>query len=300
MELVAEHTVHITNPNKILWPEEGITKAHLLDYLVRMSPYLLRHLAHRPLTAIRCPDGIDKHQFYQKDAPVPTPAWVTTVAVPSAKTEKVLQMVVVDSVATLLWLGNLGCIEFHVGFDKLDTPNQPEWLALDLDPTVPGFEPVRAVAICIHDLLRRLDVPHVAKTSGATGIQIYVPLRRHVNYEQTRLFTKAIADYVVTKQPTVATVERLTKNRSDKVYIDYIQHGARRTLIAPYSLRARNHAMVSTPMTTAELSGTATPSDFTLQTVPERVARLGDLLAFDQPYDIRPITAFLQKHQRLV
>lgn len=300
VELAAEHSVQISNPDKLLWPSEGLTKAHLLDYFVHMSPYLLQHLTGRALTTIRCPDGVDKHQFFQKDAPLPTPDWVTTVDVPSVKKDKLLKMVVVDSLATLLWLGNLACIEFHVGFDRVDVPDQPTWIALDLDPTVPGFERVRTVAVCIHELFNHLEVPHTAKTSGATGLQIFVPIVPRVNYDETRLFTQAVAQYVVSKHPSVATIERLTKNRGSKVYIDYIQHGARRTLIAPYSPRANTKAMVSTPITAEELTGTVTPADFTIQSVPRRVQHLGDLLVRDEPYDIRPITKFLQRHPQRV
>ncbi|MCL6453796.1 MAG: non-homologous end-joining DNA ligase [Alicyclobacillus sp.] len=296
MQLIAEHTVQITHPEKVLWPEVGVTKADLLQYLVDLSPHLLRHLAGRPLTTIRCPDGVAGHRFYQKDAPRPTPEWVLTRSVPSQERNKVLDMVMVDSVSTLLWLGNLGCLEFHTGFDPIDHPGQPDWVAIDLDPTVPGFEPVRTVAMEIHRLLEHLCIPHIAKTSGATGLQIWIPVRPSIRYEETRVFTQAVAAYAVAKLPAVATVERLTKNRGDKVYVDYLQHGPGRTMIAPYSPRATALATVSTPMTADELGGVARPESFTLQTVPTRVARMGDLLAQLEPIDLRPFTTFLARH----
>lgn len=296
MEIVAEHAVRITNPDKVLWPKMSYTKADLLHYLAQMTPYILPYMDGRPLTAIRCPDGVDKHRFYQKDAPSPTPDFVTTVDIPSVQSEKkVLHQVIVDSTSTLLWLGNLGCIEFHIPFNRYDKPLYPEWIAFDLDPTVPGFERVRTVAVCIHQLLERLAIPHVAKTSGATGVQIFVPLMTGSTYDDTRPFTKAVADFVVATIPEHATIERLTKNRGEKVYVDFLQHGAGRTLIAPYSPRATVHGTVSAPLLENELLGTAVPEDFTLSIMPKRMEKVGDLLKFPERFDLRPITKFLQQ-----
>jgi bifunctional non-homologous end joining protein LigD len=298
MELVAEHVVKISRPEKVLWPESGFRKIDLIKYYVNVSPYLLRHLKDKPITMIRCPDGIDKHHFYQKNAPIPTPDWVTIVDVPSDGKTDVLHTVIVDSVATLLWLGNLGCIEIHIGFNPYQSPSSPEWLAFDLDPSVPGFERVVQVALSLHELLERLSLPNIAKTSGATGLQVFVPLAPGHTYAQTRVFSEAVAQYMQAVLPNDVTLERLTKERGQKVYFDYMQHGRGRTLIAPYSPRATRYGSVSTPVTWTELQQGAKPEDFTLQNVPHRLEQMGDLFGGDMGVgvDLQPTVRFLHRH----
>lgn len=293
---MAEHVVSITHPDKLLWPEAGITKAMYVKYLVDVSPWLLPHLRNRPLTVIRYPHGIHGNSFYQKNAPVGTPDWVKTVPIWSEDRNDTINYILVDSMATLIWLGNQACLEFHVGFTTLLQPNEPTSVAFDLDPTVPGFEAVREVALALHVVLQRLNLPHLAKTSGATGLQVFIPLAPGHSYEETRLFTKAIAEYLLKDLPNLVTLERLTRNRGTKVYVDYPQHGATRTLIAAYSTRARKRVSVSTPLFWEELERGAVPESFTIFNVPQRLQANGDpLIALNQA-SLREITAFLQRH----
>lgn len=296
MQLKAEHPVTITHPDKLLWPEAGVTKLAYMQYLVAVAPFLLQQVQDRPLTMIRYPHGIHGHHFYQKDAPTGTPEWVKTVPIWSVDREDMIHAVVVDSVATLLWLANLACLEMHVGFATIQKPDHPTSIAFDLDPSVPGFEPVREVALAIHGLLDQLGLPHVAKTSGATGLQIFIPIVPEYSWAQTKLFTTAVAEYVAQKNPHCVTLERLTKNRGSKVYIDYPQHGNRRTLIAAYSARANAYAKVSAPLGWDELSSGTAPEDLTIQSVPSRIDTHGDLMNCGAPADLTEVLLFLEKH----
>ncbi|MCL6548393.1 MAG: non-homologous end-joining DNA ligase [Alicyclobacillus sp.] len=291
----AEHPVRITHPEKLLWPEAGITKADYIRYMAEMAPLLLHHVRDRPLTLVRFPDGVNGPSFYQKDAPTGTPEWVRTVPVWSTERGDHIRYVLADSVATLIWLANLACLELHVGFSTLDRPHTPTAVAFDLDPTVPGFEPVREVGLALHSLLQRLGLPHVAKTSGATGLQVFVPLTPGHTFAQTRVFTKSVAEYLLAKIPRWVTLERLKKRREDKVYVDYLQHGEGRTLVAAYSTRATRRATVSAPVTWGELERGAVPEQFTLRTMPARVKQTGDLLQSAEACDLRPIVSFLER-----
>lgn len=297
MQLKAEYPVTITNPDKLLWPEQAITKADYIHYIIQMSSYLLRHLADRPLTVIRYPDGIHGHSFYQKHKPVGTPEWVTTIPIWSPDRKDFIEYIIVDSVATLIWLANLACLEFHVGFTTVQSQDSPTSVAFDLDPSVPGFERVRKVALALHEILEQMGMPHIAKTSGATGLQVFVPLTPGHTFEETRLFTKTVAEYLEAKLPDLVTLERLTKRRGTKVYIDYLQHGHNRTLIAAYSARATVSATVSTPITWEELQEGAVPENFTVKNVPARVKTVGDLMDIKERASLTQIVRFLSGHK---
>jgi bifunctional non-homologous end joining protein LigD len=297
LQLQAEFPVTITNPEKLLWPERAITKADYIHYIIQMSPYLLHHLANRPLTVIRYPDGIHGHSFYQKNKPVGTPEWVTTIPLWSPDRKDFIEYIVVDSVSTLIWLANLACLEFHVGFTTIQSMDSPTSVAFDLDPSVPGFERVRKVALALHEILDQMGMPHMAKTSGATGLQVFIPLTPGHTFEDTRLFTKTVAEYLEARLPHLVTLERLKKRRGTKVYIDYLQHGHNRTLIAPYSTRATIHATVSTPISWKELQEGAVPEDFTLKNVPARVEKVGDLMEGKERASLTQIVQFLSNHK---
>lgn len=296
MQVTAEYPVNITNPEKLMWPELNIRKSDYIQYVISVSNELRHHIEHKLLTMIRFPNGIKGHKFYQKNRPVGTPEWVKTVPVYSPDRKDVIHYVVVDSLATLIWVANLGALELHVGFSDYRSPEYPQHIAFDLDPSVPGFEPVREIAITLHQFLDSLELPHIAKTSGATGLQIFVPIQTGHTYDDTRVFTKAIADYLLYKLPNIVTLERLTRNRGTKVYVDYLQHGHNRTLIAPYSARATPQATVSAPLTWQELDGGALPEHFTVLNMARRIRELGDLMNVGPPTQVKHIVQFLQTH----
>jgi bifunctional non-homologous end joining protein LigD len=295
VRLRAEHAVELTNPDKLLWPEAGVTKADYAHYLIQAAPWLLPHLKDRPITMIRYPDGVHGHSFYQRDLPAGAPEWVRTAPIWSEERQADIRYVLVDSVATLVWLANLACLELHIGFTRLGAEDQPTTLAFDLDPSVPGFEPVREVAMALHDLLSQLGLPHVAKTSGATGLQVFIPLRPGQSFADTRVFTRSVAHYLRQRLPRLVTLERLKRDRGDKVYVDYPQFGHHRTLIAPYSARATKEATVSTPVTWEELAHGATPEQFRIDNVPQRLHRVGDLMSVEPPADLTEMVQFLSR-----
>jgi len=296
MRLEAEYPVDVSHPEKLLWEEAGITKLDYIHYLIQVAPWFLPHLRDRPVTVIRCPDGVgEENSFYQKDAPPGTPEWVTTVPLWSPDRHDYIHYVMVDKVATLIWLGNLAAVEMHIGFATLYKPHLPTHIVFDLDPTVPGFQRVRDVALALHRLLDTLDLPNVVKTSGATGLQVFIPVVGGLHFDDTRIFTEAVAKYLAARLPDTVTLERLKKHRSDKVYVDYLQHGPGRTLIAPYSARGTPAATVSTPLLWSEVQAGCVPEDFTIRTTPGRLEHQGDVLAAANPVSLQDILRFLKE-----
>ncbi|WP_067929034.1 non-homologous end-joining DNA ligase [Alicyclobacillus shizuokensis] len=290
----------LTNPDKLMWPTAGVTKLDYARYLLTLAPYMLPHLRQRPITMIRFPDGIEGPSFYQRDVPSGAPDWVRTVPVWSDERQAHIRYVLVENAETLLWLANLACLEFHIGFTRAGNDQEPVVVAFDLDPSVPGFEPVREVAMRLHELLSSLNIPHVAKTSGATGLQVFIPLTAGHTFAETRTFTRAVAQYLQQQLPRWVTLERRKRDRGDKVYIDYPQFGRHRTLIAPYSARATEQATVSAPVTWDELAHGACPEWFRIDNMPDRVQRMGDLMTQQPSADLREVLRLLARTAKSV
>lgn len=290
---VAEYELEISNPDKLLFSQVGITKWDYVLYLSQLAPYLLPYTQNRLLTTIRYPDGVDQEHFYQKNCPKKRPSYVETVGVD--ETEYIL----LNNLPTLLWLANLACLEFHVSFhlaQQLDTPTE---IVFDLDPSTPEFGPVQETALRLQELLQSLGLTAFPKTSGASGIQIYIPIENRYSFEQTRKVTHFIAQYLAERYSSFITVERFVKDRGEKVYVDYLQHWTRKTLISPYSPRARSVASVSTPIEWSELERIQSPSDFTLPLMVERVRQKGDLFApiLQGPkQSLDDILSFIERH----
>lgn len=267
------HKVTITHPDKLLWPEMGIRKIDYLHYLIDIAPYLLPYTRHRLLTIIRYPHGISGHSFFQKNRPSYAPEWL------QSRRWHETDYLLLNDLATLVWLGNQACLEFHIPFDR-HASSCPSELAFDLDPPdVSHFDLVRETALQVKQVLDSLGLFCLAKTSGASGLQIYVPLEERYTYHQTRQISHFLAQYLADRYPQTITIERLIKNRGQKLYFDYLQHGEGRTLPAPYSPRARKEATVSTPVTWEEIKQGFTPKDFTMTTIRERLQHKGDLFA---------------------
>lgn len=265
--------ISISNPDKPLFPHVPLTKWEYMLHLVRLAPRILPYCRNRYLTTIRFPDGIEGKSFYQKNIPSHAPEWVKTTV------EGKIQYVLLQDTATLVWLANLACLEFHTSFDRVTARGRPTELVFDLDPSVEGFDRVMEVALLLRRLLKELQLDAVVKTSGATGLQMYVPIQPTYSFQQTRKVNEFIARYLRSQHPQLITLERTVKNRGDKVYFDYLQHWRGKTLTAPYSPRARPEAPISTPLLWEELVPGLTPTQFTLETIHSRIARLGDLFA---------------------
>lgn len=266
--------VRITNPQKVLWPEQSITKFDYIRYLIEMAPYLLPYMKDRCLTTIRYPDGIHGKSFYQKNIPEHAPDWISTY------NWRETDYILTNDLSTLVWLGNQACLEFHVTFNLYHREAYPTELVFDLDPTdLQNYDLVLEMGLRIKEVLDSLGLSSQPKTSGASGLQIYIPILPDYTYHETHLLNKFIAQYIADRFPDKVTIERLVKNRGSKLYFDYIQHGEGRTLPAPYSTRAKEAASVSAPVTWEEVNKGFHPTDFTIKNIRGRVGQLGDLFS---------------------
>lgn len=282
--VVAGRELDITNPDKPLWPEAGITKRIYLQKLAALSPYLLRYCRDRLLTVIRYPHGVSGMSFYQKNAPQPLPDFVRTAV------HDGITYIVLEGLPELLWLGNLAALEFHPSLHYVGSDLPCEWM-IDLDPSLEVEPRIMEAAYLVGEVLKSLGLASVPKTSGATGVQIIVPVRPGVTFEDLRKVGHLVGRYVTEKHPQLFTLERLKKNRGDKIYFDYLQHYGGKTLAAPYTPRARPLATVSTPLLWEEVGRNVSPTDFHLLNIEQRLETLGDLIAAVPPQPIEEIVS---------
>ncbi len=280
------YEITITNPDKPLWPDIGLTKLQYLERLITLSPYLLTYLRNRCLTTIRWPHGVGDTFFYQKNAPEPTPEYVRTEVLGG------IRYVVADNLPTLIWLGNLACLEFHPSLHLVGSDQPVEWL-IDIDPSREHEPRIGQAAWIVGELLQTIGIQSVPKTSGATGVQIYVPIKTGYTFEQLRSIGRFLGAYLAQRYPDLFTLERLKKHRGDRIYFDYLQHWYGKTLSAPYTPRARPGAPVSTPLTWEECRHLTNPAEYNLLNISERLARLGDLIQQVPPQDLDHALAFI-------
>jgi bifunctional non-homologous end joining protein LigD len=225
----------VSNPFKPLWPEAGVNKLGYIQYLMEVSPYLLPYTRNRLLTVIRYPHGIHDKHFFQKNLPDYAPEWIAT------KRWENTRYPLLNDLPALIWMANQAALEWHVSFHLADD-EMPTELVFDLDPSTPEFEPAAEAALYLKEVLDELQLPSFVKTSGASGLQVYIPIERRYSFEQTRTVSQFISSYLVQQHPQLLTMERKVKDRGNKLYIDYLQHWRGKTLPAPYSTRARPEA----------------------------------------------------------
>lgn len=288
--------VRPTNLGKVYWPAEGHTKGDLLAYYQAIADVLLPHLRDRPVHLNRFPDGIDGKSFYQREAKDGTPDWVRTVPI-EHDGAPVLHHVI-DDLEMLLHTINLGSIDLHPWLSRCGTLDQPDWAVLDLDPKSAPFGDVVRIARAAGRLLRGIGLRPLLKTSGKSGMHVFVPLRPGYSYDHARMFTEAVARVLVRELPDIATVERLPGQRDGKVYLDFLQNRRSQTIVPPYAVRPVRGATVSTPLQWDELEhDDLAPRNFTIHTVPLRVARHGDLFrkALEDRQDLLPAIAALEE-----
>jgi DNA ligase D-like protein (predicted polymerase) len=271
---VAGRAVPISNPSKVLFPEAGYTKRDLVNYYLAVAEPALRAAGHRPNVLVRYPNGIDGEFFFQKRAPASRPDWidVVTLKFPSGRTA---EEVVPSDAAALCWMANLACLELHPHPVRADNLEHPDELRVDLDP-VPGVEwpQIRAVAKVVRSTLDDLGVVGWPKTSGSRGMHVYVRIERRWNFSEVRRAALALAREVERRAPTIAT-SKWWKEERHGVFLDYNQNAKDRTIAAAYSVRPRPDARVSAPLSWDEIEA-CEPGDFTLATMPKRVADIGD------------------------
>ena len=268
----------------MLYLRTASPKGSFIDYYARIAPVLVPHLRGRPLTLKRFPNGVDEKAFFQKHAAKDRPDWMTTTLV-DASTKGPIEELVVDSRAGLVWTANRAAIELHTLLAPADAPEHPDALVFDLDPGAPADVIDSAqVAVWIRGMLDELGLRTFVKTSGSKGLQLYVPLRGTATHEQTKAFALAVAQTLADRFPDRVVSRMARAQRPGKVFIDWSQNDAHKTTVNVYSVRAREHPTVSTPVTWAEVQDALEAADagrlvFTTEQVLERVARDGDLFA---------------------
>lgn len=273
---VGSRRLGLTNLDKVLWPEDGITKGEMIQYFVEIAEHMLPYLKDRPLVFTRYPDGIYAPAFYQKEQPKPTPEWVRTFPVFHKDAGRVVNYILVDEPATLVWLANLACLEVHPWLSSINSLDNPDFAAVDLDPAEGAtFDDVRVVARLVKQVLDSFGLQGFIKTTGATGLHIFVPVRPAWSYDSIKSAVEFVARMVCNAYPEKATVERMVSNRTGKVYIDYLQNIKGKTLVSIFSPRPRSGAPVSYPISWNDLD-TVHPGMFTLKTAPGLVKRGGD------------------------
>jgi bifunctional non-homologous end joining protein LigD len=270
--------VQLTNLDKVFWPELGLTKRELLQYYTEISATLLPHLAARAMVMKRYPNGIHGKCFFMKRTPTPHPEWLHTCEI-MHKSENLIAFPIVQDLASLLWVINLGCIDLNPWYARCDDVDRPDYLHFDLDPVEgAGFDRVLETALLVRDTLTQLGMTSLVKTSGSKGLHVYVPIVRGPLQKDVWRFAKELAKQLDRLHPKLITAEyRVAERPRGRVLVDYNQNAWGRTLASIYSVRPTEQASVSTPVTWDEVEAGFHISDFTVFNVPDRVRKLGDL-----------------------
>ena len=280
---VGERDVKVTNLDKVLWPATGHTKGHLLDYYLRVAPVLLPHLARRPLTLHRFPDGVDGVHWYETRCP-PHPDWVPVQRMTTFKRSgKIVDACILDDLPSLVWAAQVAAIELHPFLAPAETMEHPRVVVFDLDPGAPaGLRDACRIGLEIREMLDNLGLASFPKPSGIKGMHVYVPVGPDHGYERTKSFARAIARLLATRQPD-RVVDKMTRSlRNGKVFVDWSQNDAGKSTVAPYSMRGTPVPLVSAPVTWQEVEAVAAGDDESLLRfgplgVLERIERHGDL-----------------------
>ena len=264
-----------TNTDKVFWPDEGYTKGDLIDYYTTVADRLLPYLADRPVVMDRYPDGIDGPSFFQKNAPESLPEWIRTQSIDRDDGTST-NYVIIEDVEALRYIANLASIPLHVWSSRTAHIDAPDWCVLDLDPKDAPFASVVAIAREIHEVVEAMGLPNHVKTSGKSGLHVLIPMGEGATFDQQRLLGELIARVVEARLPDLATTARLPARRGGKVYIDYLQNGRGKLLVAPYSVRPVPGATVSAPLRWREVTDNLDPARFTIRSMPRRLAAMKD------------------------
>jgi bifunctional non-homologous end joining protein LigD len=294
-------TVKLSSGDRVLYPDDGITKGDLFAYYERVATTLVPHLRDRPFTMKRYPHGITGEVFFQKQAPKHLPDWIPTRQFrtwPREGGSRLVDFALVNSPEAVLFMVQNNCIDMNAWYSRVDNPQRPDFVLFDLDPPDDGFELAIEVAHLIRELLDELGLPGYVKTSGADGIHVVAPIARRATFEQTYAFAEAASRLLEQRHPGKITTEWLKKKRQG-VLVDHRQNGWGKTIASVYSVRPKPGAPVSTPLHWDELTPDVRPRDFGMRAALERIERLGDLFA-PTLEDPRPLGAAAAKLKRLV
>ncbi|TMI89137.1 MAG: DNA ligase D [Bacteroidetes bacterium] len=271
------HEIKFTNLSKIFWPAEKYTKRDMLNYYYQVAPYLLPYLKDRPQSLNRYPNGINGKSFYQKDVTGKAPDWIKMEPYTTSEGDD-KNFLVPEDEASILYMANAGAIEMNPWNSTIHNPDNPDWCLIDLDPSDKnGFDIVIKVAQATKEVLDTMGVTGYPKTSGSTGIHVYIPLGAKYTYDQCQMFGRIIATQVNNMLPDITSIERLTKARKNKLYVDFLQNRPKATLAAPYSLRPKPGATVSMPLYWEEVKKGLTMKAFTIENAMDRIKSEGDI-----------------------
>ncbi|MFW5976731.1 MAG: non-homologous end-joining DNA ligase [Bacillota bacterium] len=275
---VNNNKVQLTNLDKVLWPEQNYTKKDLINYYIDIYPYIKNYLKNRPLSLKIYPDGIEGKSFFQKNCPDYAPAWLSKVKIYSRKNKKHIKWITVNKLSDLIWIANKASIELHGWFSTIKHPENPDFAVFDLDPgNSSTFQDTIETALLIKEMLQELQLKSLVKTSGKSGLHIFIPIDPIFSYKDVKNFLKSLAQIIINLKPELATIEWRKEKREGKIYIDYRQNGRGKTIPAPYSLRPTTSATISTPVTWQELNTGIKPEDFTLSNIFNRLENKNDL-----------------------
>lgn len=269
--------VNFTNPDKVFFREVGYRKGDLWEYYKTVAKYILPYLRDRPQSLLRQPDGYNGEAFFQKDVATIAPNWSKKVSYYSDSAKKDITYLVCNDERTLQYMVQLGCIEINPWSSQIKKIKHPDWAVIDLDPEGVGFEAVIEVAKTVKKICERLKIPSYPKTSGKTGIHIYIPMGAKYSYSQVLQFTELFVNIVHKELPHITSLERSPKKRPHKVYLDYLQNRSGQTLASPYCVRPIKTANVSTPLHWREVRKGLRPEQFTIKTIPNRLKKVGDI-----------------------
>ncbi|WP_288879288.1 DNA ligase D [Pedobacter panaciterrae] len=270
------HELKFTHLSKLYWPEDGVSKREMFNYYYQVADYILPYLKDRPMSLNRFPGGIHSKGFYQKDVREIAPDWADTFPYTTGDGEHKEYLLGNDE-AALLWMASLGCIEMNPWFSRSQSPDNPDYCVIDLDPDKNTFDQVIQVAQMVKEVLDQIKIPCYAKTSGSTGMHIYIPLAAKYDYDQSQMFAKIIVNLVHQQVPEFTTLERMVANRKGKMYLDFLQNRPGATIACPYSLRPKPGATVSMPLAWDEVKPGMTMDDFTIFNAVDRIKETGDL-----------------------
>jgi bifunctional non-homologous end joining protein LigD len=273
------HTLKFNNLSKVYWPDVRVTKRDMLNYYYQIAPFILPYLKRRPQSLNRFPNGINGKSFYQKDVTGKVPDWITTHRYKSSDEPQDKHFLVPEDEAAVLYMASLGCIELNPWSSTIDNPDNPDWCIIDLDPDKNSFDQVIEAARVTKNILDDMSVPCYCKTSGSTGLHIYIPMGAKYSYEQSKEFARVVATLVHAELPKFTSIERKVSDRSGKMYVDFLQNRPKATLAAPYSLRPKPGAPVSMPLDWSEVKKGLKMTDFTIFNAVARVREMGDLFS---------------------
>jgi bifunctional non-homologous end joining protein LigD len=295
------HTIKFTNLSKVYWPESNVTKRDMLNYYYQAAPYILPYLKNRPQSLNRFPNGIHGKSFYQKDVTGKVPEWVDTYLYHSSDNKDVdKHFFVPQDESGLLLMASMGCIEMNPWSSTVDKPDHPDWCIIDLDPDKNSFDQVIEAAKITKEVLDHAGIPCYCKTSGSTGLHIYIPLGANYTYEESKEFARMIVTIVHEEIPAYTSIERAVADRKGKMYLDFLQNRPQATLAAPYSLRPKPGAPVSMPLHWDEVKKGLKITDFTIFNAISRLKETGDLFkpVLEKGVDLTKLfTSELKNHE---